>query len=46
MRYVNAEGIEIEPSPAWSRDSPLIEQIRFIGQRPGMWFGSSRVANY
>ena len=46
LAHVHAEGIEIEPSPAWSRDSPLIDQIRFVGQRPGMWFGSSRVANY
>jgi hypothetical protein len=46
LAHVRATRPEIEPHEAWPRATPLIDQIRLVGQRPGMWFGSTHVANY
>lgn len=46
LAHVRAARVEIQPWGAWDRDAPLIEQMRFIGKRPGVWFGSSHVAGY
>jgi hypothetical protein len=46
LAHVRASRIEVEPSGAWEYDMPLIEQLRLVGQRPGMWFGSSNVAYF